>query len=117
MPGEGGGTTRTAGGVRTGGRMAGIGCGRKPYRFKAPELVHLLAQEPQIERLVVDGGDGDARVALLLVEAVELLEKIYLCTGGGFDGVEALQAGLEAEPLSRRRRCRRRGCVSLGYRA
>ena len=48
---------------------------------------------------MVDCWDGDARVALLLVEAVELLEEGYFSARGGLDGVEALQACLEAKCL------------------
>ena len=42
----------------------------------------------------------NTRIALLLVEAVELLEEIYLRPRGGLDRVEPLQTRLEAEPLS-----------------
>ena len=72
---------------------------KRPYRFIASQFVHLLAQRPEIERLVIDCRYRYARIALLLVEAVELLEKIHLRSGGRLDGVEALEARLEAEPL------------------
>ena len=39
------------------------------------------------------------RVPLLLVIAIELLEEIDLCAGGGLDGVETLKACLETERL------------------
>lgn len=75
---------------------------QKPYRFIATESMHFLPQGPEIQRFVIDGGNGDARVALLFVEPVELLQKIHLCTRRGLDRVEPLQAGLEAEPLRAR---------------
>lgn len=59
----------------------------------------LLPQQPEIQRLVVDGRDRDARVSLLLVETVKLLEEIDLRTGGSFDRVETLQTSLESERL------------------
>ena len=72
---------------------------KHPYRFIAPQFVHLLAQRPEIERLVIDCRYRYARIALLLVEAVELLEEGYFSARGGLDGVEALQACLEAKCL------------------
>lgn len=50
------------------------------YSIIATKFVNLFAEKPEIEGLVVDRGYGDTWVALLLVEAVELLEKINLCT-------------------------------------
>ena len=81
--------------------ISSAGDGGWAYRFIAAELVHLLAQEPEIERLVIDGGHGHAGVALLLVKAVQLLEEVDLGAGRRLDGVEALQSRLEAEPLWR----------------
>ncbi len=71
----------------------------KPYRFIATESMHFLPQRPEIQRFVIDGGNGDARVALLLVEPVELLQKIHLGTRRRLDRVEPLQTGLEAKSL------------------
>ena len=65
--------------------------------------MHFLPQQPEIERFVIDGGNGDARVALLLVEPVELLQKIHLRPGRRLDRVQPLQPRLEAEPLQRPR--------------
>ncbi len=48
---------------------------------------------------MIDSGNGDARIALLLVEPIELLEEIYLCAGRRFYRIEPLQPGLEPEPL------------------
>ena len=61
----------------------------------------LFPQQPKIQGFVVDGGDGNARVPLLLVETIELFKEIDLGTRGGLDRVEALQTCLETERLER----------------
>jgi len=59
----------------------------------------LFSQEPQIKRFMVNGRNDNSRVSLLLVEAIELLEKGYLCSRGRLNVVETLQAGLETKSL------------------
>lgn len=54
--------------------------GQDAYCIIATKFVDFFAKKPEIEGLVVDRGHGDTWIALLLVEAVELLQKINLCT-------------------------------------
>ena len=50
------------------------------HRIIAIQLLHLLAQKPQIDRLIIDRGYGHSRVTLLLMEAVQLFQKVDLCS-------------------------------------
>lgn len=61
--------------------------------------MYFLAQQPKIERFVIDGGNRHTGVPLLLVESVELLEKIHLGTRRSLDRIQPLEAGLEPESL------------------
>jgi hypothetical protein len=61
--------------------------------------MYLFSQQPKIERLVVYRWDGNAGVALLFVELIQLFEKVDLGPRRSFDRVEALQPCLEAEGL------------------
>lgn len=55
------------------------------YRIKAAELLNLLPEQPQVERLVVDCRDRNTRVPRLLVVAIQLFEIVDLCAGRGLD--------------------------------
>ena len=64
---------------------------------------------------MVDGWDGHAGVALLLMETVELFEEVDFGTRSGFDGVQTLQTSLESERLERRAACIHQACrLSFG---
>lgn len=71
------------------------------YCSEPIELVHLLAEEPQIELTVVDSRNDDGRRAMRGVITVKLFQEIELCPRRRLDLVESLYAGLEAEGLRR----------------
>ena len=69
------------------------------YRVVTTKPMNLLSQRPEIQGFVVDSGYRDARVALLLVKPVQLLEEVDLGARCGLDGVQTLQTSLESERL------------------
>ena len=71
------------------------------YRLESTELVHLLAQQPQIKRFVIDRGNGYAGVTLLLVETIQRFEEVDLSARRCFDRIESLQSRLESESLKK----------------
>ncbi len=46
------------------------------YSFIATELVDLFSEKPQVKWFMIDGGDRNPGISLLLVILVQLLQKI-----------------------------------------
>lgn len=72
---------------------------RRTHESVAAESSDLALKFPHVERLVSDGRESDADVALLPMEEVELLEKVETGSCRRLHRVELLQASLEAERL------------------
>jgi hypothetical protein len=61
-----------------------------PYSFVAAKPVYFAPQTPEIDGLVIDDWNGDARTALLAMIEVELLQEIDIRSRGGLHRVEPL---------------------------
>lgn len=59
--------------------------GGKTYDIETTQFADLLSQEVEIEWFIVDCGNRNTRIALLLMPHIKLLQKIDFRSGGSFD--------------------------------